>query len=87
MSDKKRTKIGNALSKVLARIDTSTRKGSLQEAILNGDFFQDDFEKQFEPSEPSSPKSGGVDAQGKTLSWNLPTGAAGFPVCFGWATR
>ncbi len=59
MSDKKRTKIGNALSKVLARIDTSTRKGSLQEAILNGDFFQDDFEKQFEPSEPSSPKKRG----------------------------
>jgi|GEM_PF-4749991 len=55
MSDNHRVKIGNAMSKVLARLEHSGRKGSVEEAILKGDFFQDDYEKSLELPKDAPP--------------------------------
>jgi len=60
MSEKKRVTIGNILSKVLARMDRSGRKGTAEEAILRGDFFTDDYEAA--PQEapvPATPRKRG----------------------------
>lgn len=76
MSVKHRVKIGNAMSKVLARLEHSGRKGSVEEAILKGDFFQDDYEKSPElPKDaprvlrgPGRPRKHPVEEPAKTSS-------------------
>lgn len=57
MNEKKRVKIGNSMSKLLARLDHSDRKGSVEEAVLRGDFFTDDYEKKTPAKEETAPSA------------------------------
>ena len=60
MSVKKRVTTGNAMSKMLARLDHSGRKGTSEEAVLRGDFFTDDYEEVLPQAvAPSAPRKRG----------------------------
>lgn len=64
MSNKKRVLVGNAMSKVLARMDRSGKNGTPIEAILRGDFFPDDYEKETS-EKPSDVKPDGPRKRGR----------------------
>jgi len=81
MNAKTRVTIGNALSKVLARTEHSGQSGSPIEAILRGDFFEDDYAKpnsQEEPPVPTAPRKRGRPrkhpVEGTSKDASLPKG-------------
>ena len=65
MNIKKRVLVGNAMSKLLARMDRFGKNGTPIEAILRGDFFPDDYAKDESPQEPSDTKPEGRRKPGR----------------------